>query len=68
MNNLLEMIKMIKNPEQYVRNIANQQNNPMLNNLIEMAEKNNSQGIEQFARNMFKQTGQDFDEIMKLFK
>lgn len=68
MNNPLELLKMIKNPEQYVRNIARQQNNPMLNNLIKMAERNNKQEVEQFARNVLKERGQDFDSIMDFLK
>lgn len=46
--------------------------NPMLNNLIDMAQKGNSDGIETFARNMFKEQGRDFDkefsEFMSNFK
>lgn len=68
MNNPIEMLKMIKNPEQYVRNIAKQQNNPILNNLIKMAEGNNQKDVENFARNVLKEQGQDFDSIMDLFK
>lgn len=67
MNNPIEILKMIKNPEQYVRNVAKQQNNPMLNNLIKMAEGNKQQDVENFARNVLKEQGQDFDSIMDLF-
>lgn len=69
MNNPLEIIKMIKNPKEFALNMAKQQSNPMLNNLIQMAEKGDNKGIEQFARNMFKEQGKDFDkDIMSLFK
>lgn len=67
MNNPLDILKMIKNPEQYVRNMAKQQNNPMLDNLIKMAEGKNQKGVEDFARNMLKEQGQDFDSIADLF-
>lgn len=66
--NPLEMIKMIKNPQEFVNNFMKQNNNPMLNNLIQMAQKGDNKGVEQFARNLFKEQGQDFDEIMKNFK
>lgn len=69
MNNPLEIFKMIKNPEQYVRNLAKEQNNPMLNNLIKMAEQNNKGGVENFAKNLFQQKGIDFDkDIMSFLK
>lgn len=67
MNNPIEVLKMIKNPEKYVRDVAKQQNNPMLNNLIKMAEGNKQQDVENFARNVLKEQGQDFDSIMDLF-
>ena len=66
--NPLEIIKMIKNPQEFVNNFIKQNNNPMLNNLIQMAQKGDNKGVEQFARNLFKEQGQDFDEIMKNFK
>lgn len=72
MNNPLEMLKMIKNPKQFVMNYVKQNNNPMMNNLIQMSEKGDMKGIEKFARNMFKEQGKDFDkefnEFMSNFK
>lgn len=66
--NQLDFIKMIKNPKEFVMNYAKQNNNPMLNNLIGMAEKNDTKGIETFARNLMKQQGRDFDKEMKEFQ
>lgn len=68
MNNPLEILKMIKNPKEFIMNYAKQNNNPMMNNLMEMAEKNDVQGLENFARNLFKEQGQNFDDIKNLFK
>lgn len=68
MNNPIEMLKMIKNPKEFVMNYAKQNNNPMMNNLMQMAEKNDVQGLENFARNLFKEQGRNFDEIKDLFK
>lgn len=72
MNNPLEMIQMIKNiknPRDFVVNYVKQNNNnPIMNNLIGMAEKNDTKGLEQFATNILKQQGMDFQEIMKNFK
>lgn len=66
-NNPLDLIQLIKNPKQYVMNMAKQTPNPMLNNLVQMAEKNDMKSLESFARNMFKEQGQNYDEIAAMF-
>ncbi len=43
-------------------------NNPVFNNLIEMAEKGDEKGVETFARNMLKERGMDLDKEMENFK
>ena len=46
--------------------------NPMMNNLIRMAKSGNIQDVENFARNVFREQGRDFDaefsEFRKNFK
>lgn len=42
-------------------------NNPMINNLLSMAQKGDSKGIEQFARNYMKEKGMDFDKEFSSF-
>lgn len=66
--NPLEIIKTIKNPQEYVLGMMNTNTNPMLKNLVEMAKKGQTKELETFARNMFKEQGKDYDDIMKLFK
>ena len=68
MNNPVELIQMIKNPEQFAINYAKQMNNPIINNLIQMAKSNDKQGIETFARNLFSSQGINFDELLKYIK
>ena len=72
MNNPMQLINMLKNPKEAVINIVKSNNNPMIKNLVEMAEKGDNQGIENFARNIMKEQGRDFDaeinEFMKNFK
>ena len=75
MNNpmqFINMLKGIKNPKEAVINIVKTNNNPMVKNLVEMAEKGDNQGVENFARNLYKQQGRDFDkefnEFMSNFK
>jgi hypothetical protein len=42
--------------------------NPMMNNLIRMAKSGNTQDIESFARNVFREQGRDFDAEFSEFK
>jgi hypothetical protein len=75
MNNpmqFMNMLRSIKNPKDAVINIIKSNNNPMVKNLVEMAEKGDSKGVETFARNLYAQQGRDFDkefnEFMNNFK
>ena len=43
-------------------------NNPILNNVITMAQKGDTKGVENFARNICKQKGLDFDNEFNKFK
>ena len=42
--------------------------NPMMNNLIKMAKSGNIQDVENFARNVFREQGKDFDAEFSEFK
>jgi hypothetical protein len=75
MNNpmqIMNILRDIKNPKDAVINIIKSNNNPMVKNLVEMAEKGDSKGVETFARNLYAQQGRDFDkefnEFMNNFK
>ena len=71
MNNpmqFMSMLKSIKNPKEAVINIIKSNNNPMLKNLAEMAEKGDTKGVENFARNFYAQQGRDFDKEFNNFK
>jgi len=66
--NPLDIIKMIKNPKEYVMNYANKNTNPILKNLIDNANKGNQQEVENIANNILRQQGTNLDEIKKLLK
>lgn len=69
--NLMQIIQMIKNgsnPQQLIMSFLQQQNNPMANNLLQMAQNGNTSGIEQIARNICAQKGLDFDKEFNSFK
>ena len=53
-------------PKGIVKQIA--VNNPILGNLINMAERGDNQGVENFARNVLKERGLDYDTEFKKFK
>lgn len=74
MNNPIQMLKMMmgkSTPQQMVMNMMGN-NNPMINNLMNMAKNGDNKGIENFARNICKEKGMDFDkefqDFMKNFK
>ena len=70
MNNPMQFMNMlngIKSPKDVVINMIKSNNNPMVKNLVEMAEKGDTKGVENFARNLYAQQGRDFDSEMNNF-
>ncbi len=53
-------------PQKIVEQMAG--NNPMMANLIKMANAGDTDGVEKVARNMFKEKGRDFDKEFSEFK
>lgn len=70
--NIMDMLKNLmsagKSPEQLVKQLVNNNNNPIINNLVNMASNGDYKGVENFARNMFKEQGRNFDDEMKQFQ
>lgn len=66
----VQMIKSGKNPEQLMMDFLqrNMGGTPMGNNLIQLAKNRDGAGIEQIARNYFKQQGKDFDKEFMAFR
>lgn len=64
----LSMIKNGQNPQQMMLNILQQGNNPMSQNLFNLAKQGNTAQIEQIARNLCAQRGVDFDKEFNSFK
>lgn len=56
------------NPQQLFARFMQQNQNPMLNNLIKMAQSGNTKELENFARNALKEKGKDFDTEFAQFK
>lgn len=71
--NFQEMIQFIKagnNPEQFVMTMLRTQskNNPVMANILELAEHKNYQGVENVVKNLAKQRGIDFDKEFNNFR
>ena len=62
----IQMIRQGKNPEQLMMDFLQKQmgDSPLLG----MAQRRDSRGIEQFARNYYKQQGKDFDKEFQAFR
>lgn len=69
--NPLNMIKGMMgnmNPKNIAINMLKNNTNPVFSNLIDMANKGDSKGVENFARNYMKSQGKDFDQEFNNFK
>ena len=70
-NQIMQLVSQIRqgqNPEQLMLNILQRQNNPMSNNLFNLAKQNRSGDIESIARNIMAQQGKDFDTEFRAFR
>lgn len=56
------LMKGMKNPQQAVMQLLETSNNPMAKNVLEMAKNGDTKAIESFARNVSKEKGINFDE------
>ena len=57
-----------KSPQEIAMNMIGNNTNPVMQNLIKMAQNGDTKGVESVARNMFKEQGRDFDTEMKDFQ
>lgn len=69
--NPMQMLQGMRNPQQFLQQMMGNSivmKNPMARNAIQMAQKGDSNGIEQMARNLCKEKGIDFDKSFSDFK
>ena len=66
--NMLKGMMGNMNPRNIAMQLLGQNNNPIFNNLIDMANKGDTKGVENFARNYMKSQGKDFDQEFNNFK
>lgn len=60
--NMLKGMMGISNPKDMAMKMLKNNTNPIFNNLMQMMEKGDDKGIEQFARNICKEKNIDFDK------
>lgn len=65
---LINMIRKGQNPQQLMMNILGQNNNPILENAMNLAQNGNTSALEMIARNLAQQRGLDFDTEFAKFK
>lgn len=63
-----QLMKGMKNPQQAMINLLGNNTNPMAKEILEMAKSGDKKGIEEFARNICKEKGVNFDEEISKFK
>lgn len=75
MNNPIDMIRNFiryNSPQQLVEKLIMNNTNPIMSQLIQKARNGDTKSVEEFARNLYKQQGRDFDkefsEFMSNFK
>lgn len=66
--NMIKGMMGISNPKDIVMKLLSQNKNPIFNNLIEMANKGDTKGVENFARNYMESQGKDFEQEFNNFK
>lgn len=72
MINPMQIMQMLRggNPQQAIMNAMRNQagRNPVLNNALDMAEKQDTKGLEQLARNLCESNGVNADDMVKQIK
>lgn len=70
MMQIMQMIRSGQNPQQLVMQMLEQSasSSPMGQNLLSLAQKGDTQGIEQIARNICASRGIDFDKEFTAFR
>ena len=72
MINPMMLMQMLRggNPQQAIMNAMRNQagQNPVMNNALDMAEKQDAKGLEQLARNLCESNGVNADDMVKQIK
>ena len=69
--NPMQMLQVMRNPQQFLQKMMGDRqmmSNPIIKNALGMAQKGDSKGIEQMARNLCKEKGIDADKAFESIK
>lgn len=64
----MNIVQMMQNPQQLVRELTNKAVNPMQKNALELISKGDSKAIEQMARNICNERGIDVNDALNKLK
>ena len=67
MNNAMQLMQLMKNPQAILQQ-AMQSGNPIIKNAIEMYQRGDKDGINQLAQNLCKERGTSYDEMVNQLK
>lgn len=71
MNNPLQILGAIRNPEQFIQQAMNSSQimqNPLAKNALEMYQRGDKQGVNELASNLCKEKGTTYEEMVKQIK
>ena len=67
MNNPLQFVQIMRNPQAFLQQ-AMQSGNPIMKNAVEMYQRGDKDGINQLAQNLCKEKGTSYDNMVKQIK
>lgn len=69
MNNPLSLIQALRNPQAFMKNVAQNNQmmqNPMAKNAMEMFQRGDSKGLQEMAENLCKEKGTTADDVKSM--
>lgn len=64
----MNLFQMMQNPQQFAKQMLNQNVNPIQKNALEMLLRGDTDGMEKMARNICKERGIDVNEALNKLK
>ena len=71
MNNPVQFVQMMRNPQAFLQQAMNNSqfmSNPIMRNTMEMMQKKDYEGVEKLAKNLCKEKGMDYEQLCKEIK
>ena len=71
MNNIMQMLQAIKNPQVFIQQMMNDKgmaNNPLAKNAFDMLQRGDNKGLEELAMNLCREKGINPEDALKQIK